>query len=110
MLFPTTWASAASATAHGVSVCSSVQSRKLDRKPWTVARSARPVDRRTLVMCHIAKGLALDAWETGRPTRNHLPVPALACSTSRAASAQWDSVFAASSSFVICRDGLCLRL
>ena len=43
------WASAASETAQGVSVRSSVQFLKLVRNPWTVARSARPVDRSTFV-------------------------------------------------------------
>ena len=42
-------ASAASETAQGVSVCSSVRFLKLLRNPWTVARSARPVDRSTFV-------------------------------------------------------------
>ena len=43
------WARAASETAQGVSVCSNVQFLKPLRNPCTVARSARPTKRSTLV-------------------------------------------------------------
>ena len=50
------WARAASDTAHGVSVCSSVQFLKLLRNPRTVVRSARPTERRIFVSDMLDKG------------------------------------------------------
>ncbi len=55
--FPRVWAKEASATAQGVSVCSRAQVLKLERKPWTVARSARPVSRSTFVSVVSESGL-----------------------------------------------------